>query len=163
MNRLNASPRITSKDLARDRAFWANLLDLRIRLNLLAPHTGGGYANRRFAIIRNAAWITLYRAVSPYPQIGVFLRCTGLAGEAFFMIADTARQRIQPHLQAVVGSGALLEWGATHHPGMTDIAAIVEAPFPWNAAAASLHISWLLQVGSAFWVAFGSLTKDLED
>ena len=159
MTRLIASPRVSSKDLVGDRAFWANLVDLRTRLNLLQPHTAGGYGNRRFAIIRNAAWITLYRAVSPYPQIGVFLRCTGLAGEAFFAIADVARERIEPHLQAVVGPGALLEWGTTHHPGMTDIAAVIAAPFPWNTAAASLHIAWLLQAGAAFWTAFGSLAN----
>ena len=44
----------------------------------------GGYRNRRFTIIGDAAWITLYRAALPFPQVGVFLRCAGLAGEAFF-------------------------------------------------------------------------------
>src|SRR4051812_41227115 len=105
---------MTSEDLARDRAFWADLLDLRARSALMPAHTAGGYRNRRFAIIRDAAWITLYRAVGPYPQIGVFLRCTGLAGDAFFTLADRMRDDIERRLEAALGPGAELEWGTTH-------------------------------------------------
>src|SRR5512143_1106498 len=114
------APRISTEDLAGDRAFWADLLDLRARSDALRPHTGGGFRNRRFAIIRDAAWITLYRAMNPCPQIGVFLRCTGLAGDAYFVLADRAREVIEPRLLADLGPGAELEWGTSHHPGMTD-------------------------------------------
>ena len=72
----------------------------------------GGYRNRRFAITRNAAWITLYRAVLPFPQVGVFLRCAGLAGEAFFTLADRARPEIEPLLRAELGPDPAMEWGA---------------------------------------------------
>ncbi|HTW73110.1 MAG TPA: hypothetical protein VME47_24750, partial [Acetobacteraceae bacterium] len=123
--------RISSQDLAQDRAFWTDLLERNKRLHALPPHTAGGYRNRRFAIIRDAAWITLYRAVTPYPQIGVFLRCTGPAGEAFFMLADRARDAAEPQLRHAMGPNAALEWGSSHHPGMTDIAAILAAPRPW--------------------------------
>ena len=69
-----------AQDLAQDRAFWRDLLARRARSRGLPAHSAGGYRNRRFAIIRDAAWITLYRARLPFPQVGVFLRCTGLAG-----------------------------------------------------------------------------------
>lgn len=155
-----AAPRISAHDLACDRAFWADLLALRARTNVLPPHTAGGYRNRRFAIIRDAAWITLYRAIGPYPQIGVFLRCTGLAGEAYFALAQHGRSAIEPRLRARLGPGAEMEWGTSHHPGMTDIAAIIAAPLPWDDAAAGLHIAWLLQVGAAWWNDFASLAED---
>ena len=77
---------IIRQDLAQARAFWRDLLAR--RTNLPGPPAHGGYRNRRFAIIRDAAWITLYRATLPFPQVGVFLRCAGLAGEAFFTLAD---------------------------------------------------------------------------
>lgn len=157
MIRYAARGRVSPEDLARDRAFWADLLDLRARSGLLPAHTGAGYGNRRFAIIRHAAWITLYRAVHPYPQIGAFLRCSGPAGDAFFTLADRARDRIEDRLRADVGTGAVLEWGSSHHPGMTDIAAIIAAPFPWDDAAAGLHMAWLLQAGGAWWKVFASL------
>jgi hypothetical protein len=117
----------------------------------------GGYRNRRFAIIRNAAWITLYRARLPVPQIGVLLRCTGLAGEAFFTLADHVRDEIEPQLQAEIGSNAAIEWGVSHHPGMIDIAAILAAPLPWNDRAAGQHVAWMLRVGAIWWNCFVSL------
>lgn len=155
--RHSASHRISPEDLAQDRAFWTALLDLRSYSSSPPPHTAGGFRNRRFTIIRDAAWITLYRAISPYPQIGVFLRCTNPAGEAFFTLADHARHRIETHLRAGLGPGAELEWGSSHHPGMTDIAAIIAAPLPWNDCAAGLHVAWLLRVGAAWWTMFSSL------
>ena len=94
---------ITRPDLAQDRAFWRDLLARRTSLRGLPAHSAGGYRNRRFAIIRNAAWITLYRARLPFPQVGVFLRCAGLAGEAFFTLADRARPEIEPLLRAELG------------------------------------------------------------
>ena len=152
--------RIAPEDLARDRAFWAALLEQRSRSGELPAHTGAGYGNRRFALIRNAAWITLYRAVGPdCPQIGVFLRCTGLAGEALFALADRRRAAIEPQLCAAMGPGAALEWGSCHHPGMTDIAAIIAAPFPWDDAAAGLHIAWLLRIGAVWWGTFRALVE----
>ena len=155
-----ARPRIPAEELARDREFWADLLDLRARSSVLPAHTGGGYRNRRFAIVRDAAWITLYRAIGRYPQIGVFLRCTGPAGDAFFMLADQARDAIEPALSAELGPGAELEWGTSHHPGMVDIAAVIAAPLPWDAAASGLHIAWLLRIGSAWWDRFASLAGE---
>ena len=151
---------MTPQELAWDRTFWADLLDLRARSKTLPPHTAGGYRNRRFAIIRDAAWITLYRAMHPYPQIGVFLRCTGLAGDAYFALANGAREAIEPRLLAELGPGAALEWGTSHHPGMTDIAAIIAAPLPWNDAAAGLHAAWLLRVGAVWWRGFASLASE---
>ena len=91
-----------AQDLAQDRAFWRDLL-AGARGGGLPAHSAGGYRNRRFAIIRDAAWITLYRAKLPFPQVGVFLRCTGLAGEAFFALADHARAQIEPRLRAKIG------------------------------------------------------------
>ena len=161
--RRRVAPRIPAEDLARDRAFWADLQKLRARSNVLPSHTGGGYRNRRFAIIRDAAWITLYRAVHPYPQIGVFLRCTGPAGDAYFTLADQARDAIEPRLQAGLGPGAEMEWGTSHHPGMTDIAAIIPAPLPWDDAASGPHIAWLLQVGAAWWNGFAFLAEEEDD
>src|SRR5271154_4562946 len=117
----------TRQDLAQDRAFWRDLLARRTSLRGLPAHSAGGYRNRRFAIIRDAAWITLYRARLPNPQVGVFLRCTGLAGEAFFTLADEARAEIEPRLHAEIGPDAAMEWGTCHHPGMTDVAAILTA------------------------------------
>lgn len=149
-----------AEELARDRAFWAALLEQRSRSGELPVHTGAGYGNRRFALIRHAAWITLYRAVGPaYPQIGVFLRCTGLAGEALFALADRRRGSIEPLLCAATGPGAVLEWGSCQHPGMTDIAAIIAAPFPWDDAAAGLHIAWLLRMGAVWWSTFRDLVE----
>ena len=77
----------------------------------------------------------MYHAVSggaPLPQVGVFLRCAGLAGEAFFTLADRARLEIEPLLMAEIGPGPALEWGTSHHPGMTDIAAILASTLPWT-------------------------------
>ena len=118
------------QDLAQDRAFWHDLLAQCIGLRGLPAHSAGGYRHRRFAIIRSAAWITLYRAKFPFPQVGVFLRCTGLAGEAFFALADRSRLVIEPRLRTAMGPDGVLEWGASHHPGMIDIAAILPAPLP---------------------------------
>ena len=101
---------IAPQDLAQDRTFWRDLLTRRPRSRGLPAHSAGGYRNRRFAIIRNAAWITLYRARLPFPQVGVFLRCTGLAGEAFFTLADGARAEFEPQLLAEIGPDAVLEW-----------------------------------------------------
>lgn len=147
------------QDLRQDQAFWTCLLALRGLSGALPPHTAGGYRNRRFAIIRDAAWITLYRAMLPYPQIGVFLRCTGPAGEAFFTLADQARDRIECRLHDALGPGAVMEWGSSHHPGMTDVAAIIAAPSPWDDAAAGLQITWLLRTGALWWECFGSIGK----
>ena len=148
---------ITRQDLAQDRAFWRDLLARRTSSRGLPAHSAGGYRNRRFAIIRDAAWITLYRARLPFPQVGVFLRCAGLAGEAFFTLADRARPEIEPLLRAELGPDLAMEWGASHHPGMTDIAAILAAPLPWNDSAAEQHIAWMLRVGAAWWNCFASL------
>jgi hypothetical protein len=153
---------ISREDLAQDRAFWGDLLARRTSLGGLPPHSAGGYRNRRYAIIRGAAWITLYRAAFPFPQVGVFLRCTSIAGEAFFTLADRARPQIEPQLRAEVGSEAALEWGACLHPGMTDIAAILAAPLPWDDSAAEQHIAWMIRVGTAWWNCFVSLADGPE-
>lgn len=148
---------ISQQDLAQDRAFWQDLLARRASSHGLPPHSAGGFRNRRFVIIRNAAWITLYRARLPFPQVGVFLRCAGLAGEAFFTLADRARPEIEPLLRAELGPDLAMEWGTSHHPGMTDIAAILPAQLPWNDSAAEQHIAWMLRVGAAWWNCFASL------
>ena len=153
---------IHPQDLAQDRTFWRDLLARRARSRNLPPHSAGGYRNRRFGIIRDAAWITLYRAKLPNPQVGVFLRCTGLAGEAFFTLADGARAEIEPLLQAEIGSDAVLEWGTSHHPGMTDIAAILAAPLPWDDPAARRQMAWMLPVGAAWRRCFASLAGRAE-
>ena len=148
---------IAPQDLAQDRAFWRDLMTRRARSRGLPTHSAGGYRNRRFAIIRDAAWITLYRARLPFPQVGVFLRCTGLAGEAFFTLADAARAEIEPRLRAVIGADAMMEWGGCHHPGMTDIAVTLPAPLPWDDRAARRQMAWMLPVGAAWWRCFASL------
>ena len=153
---------ISGQDLAQDRAFWRDLLARRTSSRGLPAHTAGGYRNRRFALIRDAVWITLYRARLPFPQVGVFLRCTGLAGEAFFTLADRTRAEIEPRLRAEIGPDAAMEWGVTHHPGMTDIAAILAAPLPWNDRAGAQHSAWMLRVGAAWWNCFASLAGDPE-
>jgi hypothetical protein len=145
------------QDLAQDRAFWRDLQAQRAQSRGLPAHTGGGYRNRRFAIVRDAAWITLYRARLPFPQVGVFLRCTGLAGDAFFTLADAERAHIEPSLRAAIGQDIAMEWGTSHHPGMTDIAAIRTAPLPWDDRAAKQQIAWMLPVGAALWRCFTSL------
>jgi hypothetical protein len=89
--------------------------------------------------------------------VGVFLRCTGLAGEAFFTLADRARPAIEPRLRAELGPYPEVDWGASHRPGMTDIAAILAAPLPWDECAAEQHIAWMLRVGAAWWNCFASL------
>jgi hypothetical protein len=150
---------IAPQDLAQDRAFWRDLLARRARSPGLPAHSAGGYRNRRFAIIRDAAWITLYRARLPNPQVGVFLRCTGLAGEAFFTLADAARAQLEPRLREEIGAEAELEWGTSHHPGMTDIAAILSAPLPWDDRAARQHFAWMLPVGAVWWNCFASLAE----
>jgi hypothetical protein len=155
-------PRISAADLAEDRAFWRELLKQCATSDALPAHTAGGYRNRRFAVIHNAVWITLYRAKLPFPQIGVFLRCTGLAGEAFFALADRVRADIEARLRLEVGTGTELEWGISHHPGMTDIAAIRAAPLPWDNCAVCQQMAWLLQIGSTWWHCFTSLTDDPE-
>jgi len=153
----NIHSRISQQDLAQDRAFWRDLLARCTNPRGLPAHSAGGYRNRRFVIIRNAAWIALYRARLPFPQVGVFLRCTGLAGEAFFTLADRARADIEPRLRAEVGPDAAMEWDASYHPGMIDIAAILAAPLPWDDRAAVQHTTWMLQVGAAWWNCFVSL------
>jgi hypothetical protein len=117
------------------------LLARRTSLRGLPVHSAGGYRNRWFAIIRDATWITSCRAALPFPQVGVFLRCAGLAGEAFFTLADRARPEIETLLRAELGPEPAMEWGASHHPGMTDIAATLAAPLPWHASAAKQHIA----------------------
>ncbi len=160
----NKSSRLETfrQDLAQDRAFWRDLLAQRTSLRGLPPHSAGGYRNRRFAIIRDAAWITLYRATVPFPQVGVFLRCAGLAGEAFFELADRARLELEPLLRAELGPHLAMEWGTSHHPGKIDIAAMLAAPLPWNDSAAEQHIAWMLRVGAAWWNCFASLAGSPE-
>jgi hypothetical protein len=133
--------RISRQDLAQDTAFWHDLLARCTSSRGLPAHTAGVYRNRRFAIIRDAVWITLYRARLPFPQVGMFLRCSGLAGEAFFALVDRARTEIEPRLRAEIGPDAAMEWDACHHPGMTDITAILAAPLPWSDRAAGQHIA----------------------
>jgi hypothetical protein len=157
MKRKRTRTEITRQDLVQDRAFWRDLLARRTSLGGLPAHSAGGYRNRRFAIIRAAAWITLYRAAFPFPQVGVFLRCAGLAGEAFFTLADRARPEIEPLLRAELGPDLAMEWGTSHHPGMTDIATILAAPLPWDDSAAKQQITWMLRVGGAWWNCFASL------
>lgn len=150
---------ISRQDLVEDRAFWRDLLARRTSTDGLPAHSAGGYRHRRFVIMRDAAWITLYRARFPFPQVGVLLRCTGVAGEAFFTLADQARAGIEPGLRAELGPGATMEWGTSHHPGMIDIAAIQVAPLPWDDRAAKRHIAWMLRVGAAWWTCFGTLLQ----
>jgi hypothetical protein len=71
-------------------------------------------------------------------------------------MVDNARAEIEPRLMAEVGPAAALEWGVSHHPGMTDIAAILAAPLPWNNLAAGEHIAWMLRVGAVSWTCFAS-------
>lgn len=153
---------ISREDLAQDRAFWRDLSVRRAGVGRLPAHSAGGYRNRRFAIVRDAAWITLYRAKLPFPQVGVFLRCTGLAGEAFFILADRARAEIEPRLRASIGPDATMAWGTSHHPGMTDVAAVLAAPLPWNDHAAGQQMTWMLRVGAAWWRGFASLAEGPE-
>ena len=157
-----ARTEISRQELAQDRAFWRDLLQRRTRSRGLPAHSAGGYRHRRFGIIRNAAWVTLYRAKFPFPQVGVFLRCTGLAGEAFFTLADRSRAGIEPRLRAEIGPDAMLEWGISHHPGMTDIAAILAAPLPWSGRAAGQHIAWMLRIGALWWGCFATLADGPE-
>jgi len=160
MKYMRPRTRISCQDLAQDRAFWRDMLARRAGSGGLPAHSAGGYRNRRFVIIRNAAWITLYRAKLPFPQVGVFLRCAGLAGEAFFALAEHARADIEPRLLAGLGSDAGMEWGASYRPGMIDIAAILPASLPWSDLAAGQHITWMLRVGAVWWNCFVSLTGD---
>jgi hypothetical protein len=104
----------------------------------------------------------LYRARLPFPQVGVFLRCAGLAGEAYFTLADRARPDIEPRLRAELSSDGVMDGAASHHPGMTDIAAALAAPLPWNDSAAEQHIAWMLRVGAAWWNCFDPLACDPE-
>ena len=55
-----------------------------------------------------------------------------------------------------------IEWGTSHHPGMTDIAAILPAQSPCNDSAAEQHIAWMLRFGAAWWNCFASLAGGLE-
>ena len=157
MKHKSTRTKISHQDLVQDRAFWRDLLARREHSRGLPAHSAGGYRNRRFAIVRDAAWITLYRARLPSPQVGVFLRCTGLAGEAFFTLADGARAELEPRLRAEIGAEAVLEWGTSYHRGMTDIAAILAAPLPWDDRAAGAHMAWMLRVGAVWWSCFASL------
>ena len=153
---------ISQQDLAQDRTFWRDLLARRTSFCGLPAHSAGGYRNRRFAIVRNAAWITLSRSRLPFPQVGVFLRCSDLAGEAFFTLADRVRAEIEPRLLTEIGPDTAMEWGVTHHPGMTDIAAVLAAPLPWNSHAAGQHAAWMLWVGAVWWNCFASLAGGAE-
>ena len=145
------------QDLAQDRLFWRRVLDRWTETRGLPAHSAGGYRNRRFVIVRGAAWITLYRAMFPFPQIGVFLRCTGFAGEAFLTLADQARLDLEPRLRSEPGPDATFQWGTTYHPGMIDIAAILPAAAPWNGDADDQQIAWLVRVGAVWWRGFASL------
>jgi hypothetical protein len=149
--------RISGQDLTQDRVFWRDLLARRAGSRGLPAHRAGGYRNRRFVIISNAVWITLYRARLPFPQVGVFLRCTGLAGEAFFTLVDRARAEIEPRLRTEIGPEAAMEWGVSHHPGMADVAANLAAPLPWSDRKAEQQIAWMLRVGATWWNCFAPL------
>jgi len=94
---------------------------------------------------------------APISAVGRVLRCAGFAGEAFFMMVDNARAEIEPRLMVEIGPAAALEWGVSRHPGMTDIAAFLPAPLPWNNLAAGQHIAWMLWVGAVWWTCFASL------
>ena len=96
----------------------------------------------------------------PFPQVGVFLRCAGLAGEAFFTLAISAGPPIEPRLRRRLGPDAAMKWGVSHRPGMTDIAAILAAPLPWNDTAAERHIAWMLRAGAGWWNCFASVAGD---
>ena len=52
-----------------------------------------------------------------------------------------------------------MEWGTSHHSGMTDIAVILAAPLPWDDRAAGQHVAWMLRVGAVWWTCFASLTE----
>jgi hypothetical protein len=151
--------RLSAEKITRDKAFWADLLALRAEADILPPHCGAGYGHRRFCIVRDAAWVTLYRAVTPYPQVGVFLRCRGLAGEALFTLADGRRNELEPRLRQGLGADAVLGWGTSFHPGMTDVIASIAAPLPWDDAACGLHAAWLLRTGALWWTCFVALTQ----
>jgi len=43
---------------------------------------------------------------------------------------------------------ATMEWGTSHHPGKTDITAVLAAPLPWNDRAAGKQVAWMLQAGA---------------
>jgi len=88
--------------------------------------------------------------------------CTGLAGEAFFTLADGARAELEPRLRAEIGPDVMTEWGTSHHPGMIDIAAILAAPLPWDDRAARQQIAWMLRVGAVWWDYFASLVEGAE-
>jgi hypothetical protein len=45
---------------------------------------------------------------------------------------------------------------------MTDIAAILAAPLPWNERAAGQHMVWLLRGGAVWWNSFASLAGDAD-
>jgi len=103
-----------------------DLLARRASLCGLPAHRAVGYRNRRFVIIRDAAWITLYWARLPFPQVGVFIRCAGVVGRrsSRWLMAPVRKSSA---LRAEIGPEATMEWGAAHHPRMTDIAAILVA------------------------------------
>ena len=92
---------ISSQDLVQDRAFWRELL-ARAPTRGLPAHNAGRYRNRRFAIIRNAAWITLYRAKLPFPQWA----CSSAAPASPARHSSRwhrARAEIEPRLRAELG------------------------------------------------------------
>jgi hypothetical protein len=43
---------------------------------------------------------------------------------------------------------------------MTDIAAMLAAPLPWNDSAVEQHIAWMLRIGAAWWNCFASLAGE---
>ena len=141
---------ITRQDLAQDRAFWRDLLARRKSLRGLPAHSGGvtGTVGSRSSATPRGSPCTARR--SRFRKWA----CSSAApapGEAFFTLADRARPEIEPLLRAELGPELVMEWGASHHPGMTDIAAILAAPLPWNDSAAEQHIAWMLRVGAAWW------------
>ena len=75
----------------------------------------------------------------------------------YITLANNAKPRIEPILRTAIEPETKFEWGTSHHPGMTDIAAILPAPLPWNDDAAERHTEWMLQAGAIWWNCFASL------
>jgi hypothetical protein len=111
--------------------------------------------NRRFAIIRDAAWITLYGGEAPISASG---RVPPLRRPCRRGILDAGRSRSSgDRATAPGGDRSGRDDGASHHPGMAAIAAILAAPLPWNDSAAEQHVAWLLGIGVVWWDSFASL------
>jgi hypothetical protein len=142
---------ITHHDLAQDRAFWRDAPACAVCRRIAREVTGT--VGSRSSATPHGSHCAGRR--SRFPQVGVFLRRAGLAGEAFFALADRARLVIEPLLRAELGPDLAIEWGASHHPGMTDIAAILAAPLPRSDGAAQQDASGRRRVVELFRVPGG--------